>query len=334
VTGTGGIQTAAPGAGGGRTLVHRQRSWEPFGVAGAPGGEEEFVLCGELPLTDPVLGGGGRFHDLQAAAEMVRDTGELIGQSHFGVPAGRLGVFYRFALATRDVSAWRTGEQPARLTCALRVRPDKVIDSVPRALELRIALEIDEVPCGGGAANVVFLPPVTHRNHRMYSRGRVLATAAAAAAPAVPVDPGEVGRGAAGAVLVHSPAVLGGGRLTVGVRAPGAPEPGGQSPGGQAPGGQVPGGQVPALVQLETLRQTSLLAAGRVHRLVAERCTLAALKVHFRGYAEPGVAMRCAAVAGGCGRDGEGRRQAPVTLTLTQGGRAVVEAVATVVEDV
>ncbi|WP_419992802.1 AfsA-related hotdog domain-containing protein [Streptomyces boninensis] len=306
-----------------RGLVHRQRSWEPFGLADSPDCEEEFVLTGRLPADHPVLcDGPGRFHDLQAVAEMVRETGEFIGGTHFGIPARRTGVFYRFALAARDVGTWRTGAAPGELSAVLRVRPDKVIDGVPRALELRIALQLDDMPCGTGTANVVFLPPMTHRNHRLHSRGRAL-LAEPDPLPGQPVDPAEVGRDFAGNVLVHGPAPLANGRLSAGVWLPADwPLP-----------DEAAQGQLSALAQLETLRQTSLLAVGRGYGFATERCTLAALKVHFRGYAEPDLAMRCAAVVGLRGRDAEGRRQAPVTLTLTQAGRAVVEAVTMVVED-
>jgi hypothetical protein len=328
--GTSHTALADPPALGGaaRCLVHRQRSWEPFGLSdAAPDHSQEFMLTGELPTTHPLLcAGPHRFHDLQTAVEMVRETGEFIGQTHFSVPANRTAVFYRVAVATPDISAWRTAadarERPALLTSELRVRPDKVIDGVPRALRFTTRLSIDDVPCGSGSADVVFLPPVVHRNHHVLSRASALA---APGEPAVgqAADPAEVGRSHPDTVLVHGPFEVTHGRLSVAVHVPdGWPLPDGAAE-----------GHVPALVQLEALRQTSLLAAGRMHHLATDRCTLGSLKVHFRGYAEPDQTMRCAAVVGLCGRDAEGRRLSPVTLTLTQGGRAVLEAVATVVED-
>ncbi|MDG4860565.1 AfsA-related hotdog domain-containing protein [Streptomyces sp. T-3] len=316
------LTTAGSGA---RRLVHRLRSWEPLGPTESPDIEEEFVLSGDLPHAHPLLSDGpGGFHDLQAATEMVREVGEFIGQTHFKVPADRAGIFYRLAIATRDISSWRTGAAAPRLTTTLRVRPDKVIDGVPRALEFRTALHIDDMPCGSGTANVVFLPPVVHRNHRARSRSSALsAPQQEAQVLGPPVRPEEVGRTAPGNVLVHGPAELTHGRMSVGVRIPAdwpLPE-------------QTAHTHVPALVQLETLRQTALLTVARAHGLATERCTLASLKVHFRGYSEADLAMRCAAVAGLCGQDGHGRRQAQVTLTLAQAGRAVLEAVTTVVED-
>lgn len=307
-------------------LVQRTPSWEPLDPAGPAGGEAEFALTGELPRGHPVFGDGPRrFHDLQAGAEMLREIGELLGQSLFGVPANRTGVFYRFAVRTPDVSAWRdpgTGP-PALLTTLLRVRPDKVIDGVPRALEFRTDLRIDDLPCGAGTANVVFLPPVVYRNHQALGRTSAPREPAAADGGAAAVDPAEVGRAAPGNVLVHGPSEPAHGRLSAGIRTPAHwPLP-----------RVTEHGHVPAAVQLEALRQTALLCAGRSHRFAPDRCALSSLEVHFRGYAEPAAAMRCAAVAGPYDRDPRGRRRVPVTLTLAQTGRAVLEAVVTVVED-
>ncbi|MET8690802.1 AfsA-related hotdog domain-containing protein [Streptomyces sp. NPDC004732] len=318
-------------------LVQRTPSWEPPDAAGPAGGEAEFALTGELPRGHPVFGDGPRrFHDLQAGAEMVREIGELLGQSLFGVPANRTGVFYRFAVRTPDIAAWRdTGTgSPALLTTLLRVRPDKVIDGVPRALEFRTDLQLDDRPCGAGTANVVFLPPVVYRNHQARGRtspprepaatggaGRTAEDPPSADPPSV--DPAEVGRAAPGNVLVHAPSEAAHGRLSAGIRPPAHwPLP-----------RVTEHGHVPAAVQLEALRQTALLCAGRSHRFAPDRCALSSLEVHFRGYAEPAAPMRCAAVAGPCDRDAQGRRQVPVTLTLAQTGRAVLEAVVTVVED-
>lgn len=316
-----------------RRLVHRARTWEPWSPVGrlddGTETEEEFVLTGGLPAVPPLLGDGhgARFHDLQAAAEMVREVSEFIGQNHFGVPGERTGVFYRYAIETGDIGSWRLGRGPGQLTTTLAVRPGKVIDSVPRALDFRTALEIDGVACGTASATVVFLPPVTHRIQRERSRpvipGPRRPGAPGAGAAGAAIRPAEVARAHPGDVLIHSPSEAKHGRLSVNVSA----HAGAASAAG--PGN----GHVPALIQLEALRQTSLLAAGRACGLSPARSTLGSLRVNFRGYAEPHLALRCAAVAGLPGRDGQGRRQVPVTLTLAQAGRAVLEAVTTVVED-
>ncbi|MGW0737463.1 AfsA-related hotdog domain-containing protein [Streptomyces sp. NPDC002851] len=341
---------------GGRRLIHRPRAWEHSALAVLPDVEEEFVLSGGLPRAHPLLcDGPGLFHDLQSAAGMLREVSELIGRSHFGVPGHRTGVFYRFAVDTGDIGAWRTGAGPGQLTSTLRVRPDKVIDAVPRALEFRTELTLDGVPCGTGSANVVFLPPMVLRGHREHGRASAVSAGSAGSAGSggsavfagsdgsagsavfagsagsragqrpehggAPVPPAEVGRTTPATVLLHDPSPVANGRLSVAVSVPEHWPLGGGS------------NHLSALVQLETLRQTSLLAAGRARGLAPARSTLGSLQVHFRGYAEPDLPLRCAAVAGQAGTDGHGRRRVPVTLTIAQSGRAVLEAVTTVVED-
>lgn len=97
------------GTGTVRHLIHRPRSWlHP--VPPGPDVEEEFVLAGALPAGHPLFNDGpGRHHDLQATAEMVREAGEFIGHTHFGVPSARVGIFYRFDLRAGDLTHWRVG---------------------------------------------------------------------------------------------------------------------------------------------------------------------------------------------------------------------------------
>ncbi|MBT2446417.1 hypothetical protein J7F03_04825 [Streptomyces sp. ISL-43] len=316
---------SAPGATT-RHLVHRPRTWEHHGLSPVEDASEEFALAADLPRDHPLLNDGpGRFHDIQAASEMVREVGEFIGQSHFGVPADRTGIFYRFGIDVPDLAAWRTRPDPARLTATLVVTPDKLIGGVPRALDFRTALEIDDVRCGTGSANVVFLPPVLRRSHREQSRATAFAAASGRLddGPGSPVDPADVGRADPANVMLHDASRPSHGRLSVGVSVPPL------WPSAQGAGD----GHVTALVLLETLRQASLLAALGTHQLTPARCALASLRVHFRGYAERDLAMRCAAVSGVLEHDGRGRRLVPVTLTLTQAGRTVLEAVTKVVED-
>jgi len=301
-----------------RHLVHLPRSWlHP--VAAAPDVEEEFVLAGELADgLGPFGERAGRHHDLRAAAEMVREAGEFIGHTHFGVPAARVGVFYRFDLRADDVTPWRVRSSPAPLDLHLRVRPDKVVDGVPRVLEFAIAPRIDDVPCGSGSASVVFLAPTVHRAHRERSVAALAAAAdaagAARGAPAGRVAPADVGRPHAGDVLLHRPATPGPGQLAVDVA--------------------LPPSTVPAhALLLEAVRQTALLTAWRAYALKPAHSTLGALRVHFRGYADPELPMRCTAVWDRLGKDADGRRLTPVTLSLIQAERAVLEATASVVED-
>lgn len=312
-----------------RHLVHRPSPWDgrtPLSSSASSPAEEEFLFSGELPFDDVMLNDGpGVFHDLQATAEVIRDVGELLGPCHFGVPSDRTGIFYRYAIALSDLAPWRTASGPGRLLATLAIRPDKIIDRVPRALEFRGTLRIDDVLCGTVSANLVFLAPVPRRTQRELSPATAPASATPrhAGVPEARVDPAEVGRADPENVLLRAPSAPANGRISSAVVLP----PRWRRP---TPAGA---GHVPPLLLLEALRQASLLAAGRTYGLAPARSTLASLQVNFRGYAESGIPMRCATVSGPLGQDSGGRPLAPVTLTLTQAGRTVLEAVTTVAED-
>ncbi|MFD7033103.1 AfsA-related hotdog domain-containing protein [Streptomyces sp. NPDC059917] len=314
-----------PRAGGStRHLVHRPRSGGPAAPADRA---QEFVLAGELPTAHPLFNDGpGLFHDAQAAAAMVREVGEVIGQGYFGVPADRTGIFYQFGLDISDVGAWRRYPGPAPLVVTMSVRPEKMIDGVPRALEFRTRFEIDGTPAGAGSAKLLFLAPVVHRSHREHSRTAALK--AAAELGGVPhggpgAQPAEVGRAHPANVLLRDPLTLSGHQLSVGVLAPRE---------WNGPAGPDHG-QASAVMLLEALRQTALLTARRTHGLEPQHSTTAVLRTHFRGYAEPDLPLRCTAVVQPVGEDPLGRPLLPMLMTLTQAGRAVVEATASVVED-
>lgn len=316
---------------GSRHLVHRPRHWSPH-LPGSPDDRtQEFVLTGELPTGHPLFNDGpGRCHDLQAAMAMVRQVSGGIGQAHFGVAADRVPVFYRFGVQTDDVSAWRRHTGPGTLTAALRVRPDKVIGGIPRALEFDVGLEIDGVAAGTGSASLLFLAPLAHHNHREHSRSSALAAAAGRhpeqdrTAPRTPApEPGEVGRAAVANVLLRSPVTVGGQRLSAAVHPPA------RWPQALA----RPDGAVSSVLLLEVLRQTALLTVHRLHGLDPRHCAPVALHTHFRGHAEPDLPLRCVAVAQPVGQDPLGRPLVSLTLALSQAGRAVTEAVVSVVED-
>ncbi|MGW7260563.1 AfsA-related hotdog domain-containing protein [Streptomyces sp. NPDC054834] len=330
----------APRGRTGRHLVHRPHSFDPLAVDTPADRVQEFVLAGELPAGHPLFGDGpGHFHDAQAALAMVRQVSEGIGQGHFGIPADRVGVFYRFGLDIGDVGAWRRHGGPGTLAVTMRVRPDKVISGIPRALEFGTRLEIDGIPAGTGSASLLFLAPLLHRSHREHSRATALASAGqdtqaaghggahrpAEPDTAAPAGPGaaEVGRSTPGNVLLREPLTVDGSRLSVAVRPPHT---------WPAVVAQEDGVPAPALL-LEVLRQTALLAAHRLRGLDPRHSTPAALHTHFRGYAEPDLPLRCVAVAQDAGQDALGRPLVPLTLTLTQAGRAVTEATVSVVED-
>ncbi|KJY42838.1 hypothetical protein VR41_06015 [Streptomyces sp. NRRL B-1568] len=312
-----------------RHLIHCPPSWDHYLLDAPSSGEEHFVLTGEVPAGHPLFDDGpGRFHDLQITTETIREIGEFVGHQYFGVPQDRPGLFYRFDLDLCELGAWRTGPgaHRARMTTGVRARPAHVVAGVPRGLEFRIEVRIDDVLCCTGSASLVFLMPVLHRSHVAHSRRALRAAPElddVPDGPTWPVDPAEVGRCAPENVVVCEPSESSHGRLTTWV----LPRI------GHSVFRTAPGGQVPGTLLLESLRQTSLLTAGRTYGLAPARSTLAACEVHFRGYAEADHPLRWAAVPGPLGRDADGRPAVPVTLTVTQHRRAVAEARTLVVQD-
>jgi hypothetical protein len=212
------------------------------------------------------------------------------------------------------------------MTTRLTARPDHLIGGVPRGLTFGVEVRIDDVPACAGSAGLVFLTPALHRNHVEHSRRALRAAPELDDAPdgaGWPVDPAEIGRRAPGNVVVCEPAVSAQGRLTTWVLTRG------DNP-ALAPSAD---GQVSGLLLLEALRQTSILTAGRASGVDADRAVVAGWDVHFRGYAQAGLPLRCVAVPGPLERDAEGRPAVPVTLTVTQHRRAVAEARTSVVQD-
>ena len=304
-------------------LVHRPRTWEPHGLPLPEQAGEEFVLTGPLPVIHPVLNDGpDTFHDIQAAAEALREAGEFIGRCHFGIPADHIALFYRCELDTSDIAPWRVTPGASQLTASMTVTPGRVIDTTPRALRFETALDIDGAPCGTVSAELLFLAPLLHRSHDAPRPHDTRPSPDARHPRGAAVAATDVGRTQPANVLLRNPSGTSRGRLTVDVAL---------SEDRRQPAGAGP--HVPALTLFETIRQTSLLTAGRAWKPAPHRSMLTSLHMDYRGYAEAGRDMRCAAVSGTPSRDGQGRRTAPVTLTLTQSGRTVVEAVTTVTED-
>jgi 2-oxo-3-(phosphooxy)propyl 3-oxoalkanoate synthase len=316
---------------GSRHLVHRPRYSGPRLPDGSDDLTQEFVLTGELPARHPLFNDGpDHCHEFQAAMAMIRQVSGGIGQAHFGVGADRVPVFYRFGVTTDDVSAWRRHTGPGTLTATLRVRPDKVIGGIPRALDFEADLEIDGAAAGTGSASLLLLAPLAHRSQRENSR--ISAPAAAAdrsaeqdrTAPRTPApEPGEVGRTTAANVLLRSPVTVGGHRLSAAV----------QPPARWPQRFTRQDGTVSSVLLLEVLRQTALLTVHRLHGLDPRHCAPVALHTHFRGHARPDLPLRCVAVTQPVGQDAQGRPLVSLTLALSQAGQAVTEAVVSFVED-
>ncbi|MEU7602062.1 AfsA-related hotdog domain-containing protein [Streptomyces sp. NPDC040724] len=310
-------------------LIHRPPTRAYYALDAPSLGEEHFTLVGATPVTHPLFNDGpGYFHDLQIATETVREIGEFVGHRYFGVPEDRPGLFYRFTLDFTDLSAWRTDAGtagPVPLATHITARPANVVAEVPRGLDFHLQVTIDGRPCATGAAGLVFLMPKLYRKHVEHSRQALQAAPElddAPDGPLHPVDSAEAGRYAPENIVISEPTDVSRGRLSTWLLSTRV-----------SPVFTGEDGQYSGLHLMEALRQTSLLAAGRVHGLNPARSTLGACQVHFRGPAERDLPLRCVAVAGPLERDDEGRPTVPVTLTLTQRRRAVAEARTSVVQD-
>ncbi|MER5640624.1 AfsA-related hotdog domain-containing protein [Kitasatospora sp. NPDC002227] len=316
---------------GARHLIHCPSSWEHYLLDAPSLGEEHFVLVGDLPVRHPLFNDGpGYFHDAQLATEAVTEIGAFVGHHYFGIPEDRTGLIHRFSLELTELSAWRAlgsgaGEGAGRIATEITAVPANIMNEVPRCLELRLELRIDDVPCGRGSAGLIFLMPKLYRKHLETSRRVLRETPELADRPdghPHPARPAEVGRGRADNVVVSEPATDARGRYSTWLLSEGV------SP-------VVVGlqGELTGLHLLEALRQSAVLAAGRSAGLDPGRCTLAASEVDFRAQASLDLPLRCIAVPGPRGHDGHGRPAVPVTLTVTQHRRAVAEARLTVVQD-
>lgn len=317
-----------PAAGdGNRHLIHCPSSWDHHLLDAPSLGEERFVLTGDLPVRHPLFNDGpGRFHDPQVTMEAVAEVCALTGHHYFGVPRDRTGLFHRFGVELTEPTVWRCrAGGVSRMAVDLTVAPAHFMNGVPRGLDLRWEVRIDDVPCATGGAGLVFLMPKLYRRHLTYS-SRVLREAPEPAdGPAtrpVPVEPSAVGRARGENVVVGEPETDVRGRLRVWLLTEGV------SPVITGLHDELTGTHL-----LESLRQAALLAAGRSGGLDPARCVMGRTEVNFRAQAGLDLPMRCVAVAGRRTRDAQGRTAVPVTLTVTQARRPVADAVLSVVQD-
>ncbi|MGW0737458.1 AfsA-related hotdog domain-containing protein [Streptomyces sp. NPDC002851] len=312
-------------------LTHHRRT--------APGAEERFTLAGEMPVGHPLFGDAPGRHDSLVFLEIVRQAGPFLGYRGLGVPAERPCLFSRLALRLADTSVWdaagvgaEAGAEAgtgAAMAVDLRVAPTKSVHGVPRGFRLSGALELDGALGCTGAAELVCLAPGVARQHRASAR---LATLAAREAPYPagpaprPVAPGEVGRGDAANVVVSEPVPVRGvdGLVSVLVVDPAHPVFFAEAT-----------DSVPGLLLVEAVRQSAMLAVGRVVGLDVRRTVLTSLALHIRGFAELDLPVECTAVpqreSGERGATGE-IRVVRSSLTMAQAGRVVVEADVVAVE--
>ncbi|MFD4995353.1 AfsA-related hotdog domain-containing protein [Streptomyces buecherae] len=311
-------------------LIHRPRSSEHYFLDAPCTGEEHFVFVSRTPLGHPLFNDGpGHFHDIQGTAEMVRQVGEFIGHQFFGLPAEQHAVFARLHLRITHLAAWRARPEQADLTVRVRARPTEVVRGVPRGVELRSELSLDDVECATGTASLAFLPPDPPLRYAPPPRPAVPSPEEredddAYGAPQRPAAAAEVGRGSPANVVVSEPAEAAPyGRFVTQLLASTYHRV------FAAEGGD----HLSGMLLLEAMRQTALLAAGRTYGLTPSRATMATSRVLFRARAEPGLPLTCTAVPGPLGRDARQRPSVPVTVTLTQYGRRVAEATSTVLQD-
>ncbi|MHC0430244.1 AfsA-related hotdog domain-containing protein [Streptomyces sp. O3] len=283
---------------------------------GAPAGQERFTLHAEMPVGHALFNEDPGRHDAQIFVELTRRAGLHIGHRHFEVPAERPCLFYKFALRLTDPAVWSVALDGARMALDLRASPTKTVAGVPRGLRLGGAMAIDGAPGCTGSAELVFLTPTVARNHRAASR---LAALDADSAPGTnarrPVNPAEVGRVDPANVVVSAPVGRGSALTTAVLVDPAHPVFFAES-----------ADSVPGLLLVEALRQSALLAAGRVHGLSARHTALTSMVVHVRGHAELDLPLACVAVTEPVARDEEGRRQTRVQLSLQQAGKVAAEA--------
>ncbi|MEW2417701.1 AfsA-related hotdog domain-containing protein [Streptomyces sp. NPDC046866] len=364
--GTGTAETTELGHGTAvRHLIHCPPSWDRYLLEAPGSSEEHFVLAGDLPTAHPLFNDGpGLLHDPQLLTETLREVGEFVGHQYFGVPQDRPGLFHRFALDLTGTAPWRTvpaaGPGPsrhrARLLTRLAVRPTHSLAGVPRGLEFRLEAAIDDVLCATGTAGLVFLTPALHRSHIDQSR-RALRAAPAEGAPygesAWPVPAAEVGRRSEANVVVREdlsapaapdrlstwivpqpdrPLFAGPNRLDTKAHGGGRPAArnGGRSAAAEREGeGKPEVGGLSALLLLEGMRQSALLAAARSGAVDVDRAVLGSFDVRLTGYAADDLPLRCTVVSG----PGAHRREREAALTVTQNGRPVADARARVVQD-
>ncbi len=285
-------------------LVHRSPSWDNLAVDTPSRGDERFTVSGELPSgRGPAGPHDGYFHDWQFLTELVRETGSFVGYQHFGVASYLPAQFSVFELELHDPAAWRADDDRTSVTVDLRVRPSQVLDGAPHRLLLDCAVLLNARPCARVRAALGFLVPMPVHTPDP-------------AGPAVAVRPGDVGRVSAESVLLGTPMLSSHGRLVSPVLIP-----------GELPGlGAPPGRPVPDLALVEVVRQASLLCARLSCGLRPRLSTTTSLAVRRRGSAVAGAPLHCTAVPGTLGVDAQGHPCVPVTLTVHQGSRAVLEA--------
>ncbi|OIJ96811.1 AfsA-related hotdog domain-containing protein [Streptomyces monashensis] len=304
-------------------LVHRPDTPEGFLLAATPPGRHRFGFSAQLPEAHPLFSDStAPFHDLLYPMESLRQMGVFAAGRYFRVPENRRILLADCTMAVTALAPWeRGGAGAAQLTLDLDMTPADVVKGVPRTMDCRASIAIDGKRCGTVGARLVFLMPGVYRTHRAHSRRESeRAAQGPSGLPAGHGVPGPelVGRRSPRNVLIGLPLAEDGDSLVFPVDIPAAREVLPDS-----------GSEVPTALFLEVSRQAALFGVGELYGLAPGHAVLTDWAATFRGFAEPGLPLRCAVrphtshAPGEVFRDAAGRPVAELGLTFTQGSRVV-----------
>ncbi|MFG2598733.1 AfsA-related hotdog domain-containing protein [Streptomyces sp. NPDC048462] len=312
-------------------LVHCPDTPEAFVLASTEPVRQHFAFSTELPQDHPLFSDAtAPFHDLLYPVESLRQTALFAAGRYFRVPENRRTLVTTSAAVVTDVAPWQRSRTGSQLGLDLDLTPTEVVKGVPRGMRCRASVSIDGAQCGTAEARLLFLMPGVYRNHRTHGRQesdhsaqRNSGLPPGHATPA----PSLVGRGSARNVMIGLPFDESEEGLTFPVDVPAARE-------------VLPdaGHEVPASLFLETSRQAALFAAGELYGFAPSHTLLTNWRASFRGFAEPGLPLRCSVQPLGeqagseLRRNASGQPVAELRLTFVQGSRVVSTVAASVLQ--
>ncbi|GGL05944.1 AfsA-related hotdog domain-containing protein [Streptomyces flaveus] len=312
-------------------LVHRPDTPEGFLLAATPPGRHRFGFSSQLPERHPLFSDStAPFHDLLYPMESLRQMAVFAAGRYFRVPENRRILLAGCGMAVTSLTPWQRTARTAQLTLDLELTPTDVVKGVPRAMDCQASIGIDGEKCGTVEARLVFVMPGVYRNHRAHSRRESERTADGnSGLPAGHGAPGPelVGRRTVRNVLIGLPLEEDEESLDFPVNIPAAREVLPDS-----------GSEVPAVLFLEASRQAALFSVGELYGLAPGHAVLTDWQAAFRGFAEPGLPMRCsvrsrsASAPGEVHRDASGWPTAELGLTFTQGSRVVADVTTSVLQ--
>ncbi|MFC3575170.1 AfsA-related hotdog domain-containing protein [Streptomyces yaanensis] len=316
---------------GAHHLVHRPDTPEGFLHAATPPSRHRFGFSAQLPDQHPLFSDStAPFHDPLYPMESLRQMAIFAAGRYFRVPENRRILLAGCSMAVTALTPWQRSGQPAQLTLDLELTPTDVVKGVPRSMDCQASIGIDGERCGTVEARLVFVMPGVYRSHRALSRRESERTAEGhSGLPTGHGVPGPelVGRRSVRNVLIGLPLEEDEETLDFPVDIPAAREVLPDS-----------GPEVPAAVFLEASRQAALFSVGELYGLAPGHAVLTGWRAAFRGFAEPGLPLRCAVrsrttgTPGQVQRDAAGRPTAELDLTFTQGSRVVAGATTSVLQ--